>query len=379
MSDIKRVLVTGANGTVGGFVVGHLLERGYHVIATDMCPVSSMTNCWTDYWQKCAKTSCREQLSLCQRDLSDPKNTETLMEFAGTCDAVIHCAALIDVAMPYKALKGANVDAPPNLYRELKKIGGKIFVFISSGSIYGNAPLLTETTSVKPNSPYEQTKVDAEKLLMAERAAIGGPKLAILRPSLIYGPKNRFLAANYLASAVIFAELLGKRLPMFHSGPKTNFVHAEDVARAAIFLMENAREERINNDCIFNICDDSPLGFGDQLRIIAEACGYSSLPIRLPIPSGHFLGRFHRIYNSPVFLKALNAVLQGIWKWVAWAYKLEKGFTPDISPAMTPFFGQDTIFSNEKIKRLGFKLLHPDFGQGIKTVVPWYKSHRWIP
>ena len=377
MNGIKRVLVTGAAGTVGSYVVGHLLRRGYHVIATDICPVASMM---TDYWQKCAKTSCYEQLSRCQRDLSKLEQVKTLMEFAETCDAVIHCAALIDVSLPYEALKGANVEAPVNLYRALAETHGKIFIFISSGSIYGNAPLLTEETPVQPNSPYEQTKVDAEVMLAATRSVCSSyPKLAILRPSLIYGPQNRFLAANYLANAVIFAELLGKHLPMFHSGPKTNFVHAEDVARAAIFLMEKESALFQKSDNIFNICDDSPLGFGDQLRVIAGACGYKSLPFRVPIPSGKFLSHFRRVYESPVFLKALNAILGTVWKLIIREYGLAPGFTPDISKAMTPFFGQDTIFSNKKIKSLGFQLSHPIFGEGIKDVIRWYKLHRWIP
>lgn len=383
MHYIKRILVTGAAGTVGGFIVGHLLQKGYEVTATDLS-FDQMMDDHFDYWCKCASkytyfpNSKPGPLGLVDGDLTYPLFIKQLIANE-KIDAVIHAAALIDVALPYEALEPANVTAALNLYRELAKIGGKKFVFLSSGSIYADAPLLTEDTPFQPNSPYEQTKVDAEKLLQKEYAANpGDPELAILRPSLIYGPKNKFLAANYLAIAIILSELLGKRMPRTFTGPKTNLVHAEDVACAAIFLMENESTHTPGNNA-YNICDDSVFGFGDHLLAMANACGAKTVRLPIPLPPAKLIGLLKPIYNSPIFLKMLNAILQGMWQAIAKKYKLENGFTPDISPAMTPFFGQDTVFSNEKIKSLGFTLLHPDFREGIKTVIPWYKQHRWIP
>ena len=381
MHHTKRILVTGAAGTVGGFIVGHLLEKGYGVIATDLS--SNEMAAHFSFWCRCATRGACDSIPsfseiIQSGDLTNPNFVKSLFN-KKKIDAVIHAAALIDVALSYEKLEGANVRAPLNLYHELAKTDGKTFVFLSSGSIYADAALLEETTPFHPNSPYEQTKVDAEKLLQEEYASNpNGPKLTILRPSLIYGPRNRFLAANYLAGSIIFAELMGKAMPRFFTGPKTNLVHAEDVACAAIFLLENEATQTPGNNA-FNICDDSVFGFGDHLSAMVEACGYKTLSLRLPLPPAKLIGLLKSIYNSPAFLKMLNAALQGIWKAIAKKYGLVEGFTPDISPAMTPFFGQDTIFSNKKIKSLGFRLLHPDFRQGIKTVIPWYKAHRWIP
>src|SRR3989344_1830461 len=150
MGSVKRVLVTGAAGTVGSFIVGHLLKKGYGIVVTDLS-LEEM-DMHTDFWCKCA-IQCTYDIvpsrfgMIKTGDLKNPAFVKSLFD-RENIDAVIHAAALIDVALPYEKLKAANVDAPVNLYRALAKSYGKVFVFISSGSIYGSAPVLTENTDI---------------------------------------------------------------------------------------------------------------------------------------------------------------------------------------------------------------------------------------
>jgi nucleoside-diphosphate-sugar epimerase len=232
-------------------------------------------------------------------------------------------------------------------------------------------------------SPYEESKILAEQFLAEQAKDDGGalkPAIMILRPSLIYGPANKFLAANYLAIAIILGELLKGSLPRLSDGPKTNLIHAEDVARAAVFLMENQnlwKKGRVN---AFNIADDSPWGFGEQLSAIQSACGYKIAPLLLfPFPPARIIRLFKGIYESPLFLKALNQALMIIWNSIVREHDLKKKFTPAIDKGMTVYFGDDTIFSNRKIKEAGFKLLHPNFRKGILPVIQWYRDRKWIP
>lgn len=375
MSEIRRVLVTGAGGTVGSYIVGELLKRGYRVIATDL----SAEVFDYSYWAKCSKDT-KGSFGFGVADITDERSLERLFQF-GKFDAVIHSAALIDVSLPKDLLMKVNLDAVKNLYEIFAKNGGKIFVFLSSGSIYGNDKILTETSPFEATSDYEESKLRAE-LFLDKRCAEKRekyPQVVTLRPSLIYGPRNKFLAATYLGIAVILSEFLKTKTPRFCFGPKTNLVHAEDVARAAVFLMENEKTWICGMNNAFNICDDSPLGFGDHLSKIIEAYDNDTLDIPLPLPPAVFLRLFRRVYESFVFINCFNGLSKGIWKEIIKRHNLEEGFLPEISRAMTPFFGQDTIFHNKKIKTFGFKLKYPNFSEGIKTVIPWYKKNKWIP
>jgi len=370
-TEIKRVMVTGAGGTVGDYVVDELLKGGYEVIAIDL-PGKHL---------KKRHGKLGKNMIFVEGDLCDS-------EFVHRCviehspDAIIHTAALIDLAAPREKLIRVNYEMVVDLYTALRFNAGKIFVHFSSCSIYDNAKVRTERTGFRADSPYEESKIMAEKYLNGsakEHSAPYDPKIVILRPSLIYGPANKFLAANYLGIAIILGELFKESLPRFSGGPRTNMVHAEDVARAAVFLMENEATWKRGLANAFNIADDSNWGFGEQLTAIQAACGYKINSIPFPLPSAKIIRLFRGIYESPLFLKAFNRALKIIWNSIVKEYKLKRKFVPEIDKGMTGYFGNDTVFSNEKIKKAGFHLLHPNFRKGILSVIQWYRDRKWIP
>ncbi len=46
---ITKVLITGSSGSLGQFVVPHLVEHGYEVIAADTQPSSAINTCHVDF------------------------------------------------------------------------------------------------------------------------------------------------------------------------------------------------------------------------------------------------------------------------------------------------------------------------------------------
>ncbi|MEK7211254.1 MAG: NAD(P)-dependent oxidoreductase [Patescibacteria group bacterium] len=362
------VLVTGAKGTVGQYAVDELLRLGYAVRATDICESHGHAFVGHDY--------SYERGDLCDKDF--------VKKIVCGVNAVIHLAADIDVGKGWDELRGINYDAARSLYRAASDAFAGVFVHASSGSIYAHTKDVRDENarlkSQKEASPYEWSKILSEEALRSDRAAMVAnrryaPYFVIIRPALIYGPRNKYLAANYLSIAVILHELMGKFAPLLKGGPKTNMVHAEDVAAAAVFCMEN----RKTWGQTYNAADDSPWGFGDQVAAMMHAFGYATNGPTIPIPGASVLGLAAPIYERRSVLNVLNKVLGFEWKRIAKQYGLKPPFGPKIDAEMTGFFGNNTIFSNLKLKGAGFCLKHPDFAEGMRGVAEWYMANGWAP
>jgi len=362
------VLVTGAKGTVGQYAVDELLRQGYAVRATDICETHGHAFVGRDY-------------SYEQGDLCDKKFVKKIVRGVY---AVIHLAAIIDVGLDWKELCGVNYHAVRALYFAAAEAKVKVFVFASSGSIYAptnnirdeNARLKTYTKA----SAYELTKILSEEALRDDRRALldnnqYAPEFVIFRPALIYGPRNRFLAAVYLAIAIILHELFGDRAPHLTGGPKTNMVHAEDVARAAVYLMEHPQTWGQT----YNVADDDPRGFGDHATEMAHGLGFKTDGPTIPLPGPGIIGLASPIYNRGIVLALLNKALGFPWDWMTKAHGIKPLFRPIVNDGMTPFFGNHTIFGNQKLKDTGFKLKHPRFAEGFREVAKWYQDNGWAP
>lgn len=364
------VLVTGSAGTVGQYVVDRLLYLGHAVRATDICPPSG------ESWSKQANDYHYYQGDLCDE--------EFVKKITQGVYAVINLAAVIDVSLPWIKVAPINLDAVGTLYWHASEAGAEIFVHASSGSIYAPTnKLRSENSRIKTKaeaSPYEWSKILSERRLYLDQAArkINGQKFAnfvIVRPALIYGPRNKFLAAVYLAIAIILHELFGNHAPHLVGGPKTNMVHAEDVALIVVALMQY----RYTWNQVYNVADDNPLGFGDQVTAMMHGFGYKTGGPRIPLPGPGIIGLASPVYNRGAVLALFNKVLGFEWERIGKAHGIKPPFAPNINTGMTPFFGNHTIFSNEKIKAAGFKFKHPDFAKGFRDVARWYQDNGWVP
>lgn len=94
-------------------------------------------------------------------------------------DAVLHCAALIDVADSVKQperFHDVNVAGVAAVLDAMHAAGTPAFVFSSSCAIYGAPEKLPmdESHDLRPVSPYGQSKLEAERLSEAAAARRGG-------------------------------------------------------------------------------------------------------------------------------------------------------------------------------------------------------------
>jgi UDP-glucose 4-epimerase len=352
----RKVVVTGAAGTVGRAVVGRLLAGGWSVRGVDV---------------RAPQEEISGDLELEIGDLTDPRFAHRCVRDAG---AVIHTAALVDISLGYEALRPLNVDAVRVLYRGAARAGARRFVHFSSGSIYGTdgrGPLREEMV-LAPSSPYELTKIESERML-EEVGRDEELEWIVLRPGLVYGPGARFLLADLAAVPPLLRAVLGDNVPALAGGPRTNVVHAEDVARAAVFLMLGAAPYRA-----YNVADPTPLDMGSIVTAVIRAYGLEPR-FTIPLPEPGSLRPLRPVLDSDVFFRAANAPVLPLWRELVEEHALVDALSPALDRESAPYLFRDSVFSVERLAVRGFTWKHPDFREHIGDVLRWYEDNRWIP
>jgi UDP-glucose 4-epimerase len=238
-----RVLVTGASGQVGSWV----LERKPSDAAA-------------------SGLDRRGDLSV---DIRSPEATAA----AGDADVVIHLAALIDVASSMadpEETFSVNVEGTRNLLRGMRR--GSRFVLASSAAVYGDAGegAVREDHPAHPISPYGRSKLEAEAAVR-DLAADRRLEWVVVRPFNIYSSKQD-LASPYagVITAFMRAAFLGKPLRIDGDGLQTrDFVHASDVAD---FLWLAARSPKAAGGT-FNVATGTSITVLDLAAAVQKACG----------------------------------------------------------------------------------------------------------
>ena len=250
----RRVLVTGGAGFIGSHATERLAAAGWDVTALDNLVTGSRANLQAD-------------VPFLPCDIrSRPDATRVLME--GRFDAVVHCAAQTSVERSMKDPtfdREVNVDGTRALVDAAKASGVKRFVFLSSGgAIYGDSEKPAEESSIPgPRSHYGVHKLAAEGTVRA-----GGLAYAILRPSNVYGARQRSDAEGGVVA--IFMEKLrsGQAIEVHGDGRQLrDFVHVSDVT-AAIELALDTTE-----DVTWNVCSGQAASVLDVARAIGRALG----------------------------------------------------------------------------------------------------------
>ncbi|OKI01985.1 non-ribosomal peptide synthetase/polyketide synthase [Streptomyces sp. CB02923] len=161
------VLVTGATGGVGAFVLRELAARGRPVRAL-VRPAS-------------AHLLAADGIEVAEGDLGDP---DSLRAAAADADAVIHAACTftspeVDLAAMRAALDGWRRGP---------------FVFVSSVDAYGQPPVTDVTGETAPAGPftaYGRAKLDCERMLLAAAGSGGRGGASAVRVPIVWGPHAR--------------------------------------------------------------------------------------------------------------------------------------------------------------------------------------------
>jgi nucleoside-diphosphate-sugar epimerase len=233
-----KLLVTGANGFLGKYVVAEALRRGHAVTAIVRAGAVSDVG-WADH----------PNLHIAKVDLRSKRG---LVDSIAGSDAVLHLAAA--KAGDMYAQYGGTVVATENLLAAMDEAAVRQIVLISSLSVYDylkirSFSVLNEDSIIEKDAfardEYAHTKLVQENLVR-EHAGRAGWKFTILRPGVIYGKDNLFTARLGMQAGRIWIRTgAWARLPL---------TYVENCAEAIV----SAAESDSANGQTLNVIDDNP-------------------------------------------------------------------------------------------------------------------------
>lgn len=234
-----RVLVTGAAGFIGSWLVDALIAMGHEVSAMDNLATGSLDNLVS------ARFAGLPDERLHLADVADPSAADVVLRRRP--EVIVHLAAQPTVASSMRdPLYDArvNVLGMINILDAARRSGCRKVVFASSGgTIYGDVPAaalpIPEATAVAPRSFYGLSKVTGGEYLRLF-AAHSRMEYATLALGNVYGPRQDATGEAGVVSIFARRMLAGEPCLIHGDGRTTrDYVYVEDVVDA--FLRATTR------------------------------------------------------------------------------------------------------------------------------------------
>lgn len=228
---MESILVTGASGFIGSFIVEEALRRKFGV------------------WAGIRSSSSREYLRdrkihVLELDFAHPNELRAqLSGHKGTYnkfDYIVHCAGVTKCVdkNEFDLMNYLQTKYFVDTLRELNMVP-KQFIFISTLSVFGpirerNYEPISESDVPAPNTAYGLSKLKAELYLQS----IPGFPYVIYRPTGVYGPREKdyFLMAKSIRQHTDFS--VGFRRQ------DLTFVYVKDIVQAVFLGIEKKVSRR---------------------------------------------------------------------------------------------------------------------------------------
>lgn len=329
-----NILITGATGFIGGFIVDEALSRGMQV------------------WVAVRPTSSRKYLSdpriqFLELNLSDKEQMKRQMDGL-RLDYVVHAAGATKCLHAEDFFR-SNTEGTKNLVQALMELQMplKRFVFVSSLSVYG--PVAEQqpyreicgNDTPQPNTAYGRSKLAAEQYI----ESIEGFPYVILQPTGVYGPRERdyFMMAKSIKSHTDFS--------VGYKPQDLTFVYVLDVVQAIFLALDCQKtggkymlsDGEVYSSRTFSDLIHRELGHPWLLRIKAPIW-----LLRIITFCGEYIGRMTGK------ISALNNDKYNIMK--------QRNWRCDIKPAMSD---------------LGYKPKY-QLDEGVRLTIKWYKENNWL-
>jgi nucleoside-diphosphate-sugar epimerase len=324
-------LVTGGTGLLGSHIVEKLRASGQDVRV--LCRPGSDT-ALLDSWG----------VEKAPGDVTDPASLQAAMKGVKT---VYHAAAQVGDWGPWERFVAVTIEGTRNMIQAARAAGVGRFLHISSISSYGHPDgaglVLDETAPLGVNlhrwSYYSRAKVEAENLIR-EASARGDFPVTIVKPSWLYGPRDRASMPR-----LIRAIRAGKCKLLGDGGNRLNLTYAGNEAEGCILA---ATSDKAVGET-YNLSNDGVITQAEYFNKIAQCIG--AKPVTRKVP--------YKVAYNAAFLMELFGHLLATKK------------PPLVTRYAVWLMGRRCFFSCDKARReLGWQ---PTVGydEGIARSVKW--------
>lgn len=276
--DMKTILVTGAAGFIGAYLVNKLLENPNNVVI-------GLDN-MNDYYDVSLKeervkttNTINRSYQFFRSDLADRKLIDFIFETYKP-DIVVNLAAQAGVRYSITnpdAYINSNIIGFYNILEACRHHPVEHLVYASSSSVYGGnkkVPFSTDDKVDNPVSLYAATKKSNELLAHAYSKLYNIPTTG-LRFFTVYGPAGRPDMAYFGFTNKL---IKGETIEIFNYGNcKRDFTYIDDIVEGIIRVMEKAPEKKTGEDGlplppykIYNIGNNNPENLLDFVQILSE-------------------------------------------------------------------------------------------------------------
>ncbi len=251
--------IVGGSGFIGTELARQLLDAGETVRIADKAKSATYPELWT------------------RADVRDAASLAAALQ--GSELVYILAAEHKDNVQPRSLYDEVNVGGARNVCRAAEELGIRRIVFTSSVAVYGFAPPDTdEDGAPNPFNDYGRTKLEAEAVYREWLAADGARSLTIVRPTVIFGPRNRGNVYNLLR------QMSSGRFAMVGSG--RNVKSMAFVENIAAFLAKAAGFG--SGEHLYNYIDKPDLSMNELVALVKKRLGQPErLGVRIPYPVGY--------------------------------------------------------------------------------------------
>ena len=330
-----KILITGASGFIGSFIVEEALKQGFET------------------WAAIRKSSSKEYLQderihFIELNLSSKAQLIEQLR-PHQFDYVVHAAG-VTKCLNKADFRRINTEGTKNLVDALLDLQMplKRFVFLSSLSVFGaikeRLPYdeIREDDTPKPNTEYGRSKLEAERYIDSIGSRL---PYIILRPTGVYGPREKdyFMMAKSIKQHIDFA--------VGYQRQDITFVYVTDVVQAVFLALEKGETGRkyflsdgqVYQSTTFSDLIHEELGRPWWLRITAPVWVLRVVTF-FGEYIGHMTGKVTALNNDKY-----NILRQRNWRCDIEPARHELGFEPKVQ-----------------------------LKEGVKTTIQWYKDHKWL-
>jgi nucleoside-diphosphate-sugar epimerase len=328
---MSKILVTGGTGLIGSHLIKRLIKNN-----EVKCLVLKNSDIKT----------LDEGVKVVYGDITDIQSIKSAFK---DIDIVFHLAAAFKKDLPKNATKdiyyNINVKGTENVLEICKQNEVERVIHFSASGVYGHSSdtPLNENSSYKPTNPYEESKVEGEKIALRYNSL--GLPVTIIQPTIVYGP------GETVAFLRLFKAIKDGTFRIIGNGEnKLHLVYVENLVDG-IILASKEKKAIVQR---YLIGDDRAYPISEIVETIASELGVKIPKMKIP----YLVAKV-----GAVPFEILGKIMK---------------VRPPLSRYTVDFLSKNRVYDISKAKKeLGYKSKIP-LKEGIKLTAEWYKDNELL-